>query len=102
MNRKYRFTNHAKKRFQERCSELVKDNNVTLSIAKEISKSKPKRAHLNNTLLMTNLYEKYGYDKPFEVLTSDDVVFICRDDSLVTLYPVKDSIFQHNRNKFRK
>jgi hypothetical protein len=92
---KHRFSGHAISRWAERFPELIKswDADAVSSLAKEFYKSEPYRAILNNTSFMANVYEKYGSDRgEFQFYTTDEVVFICRDKTMITLYE-RDSRF---------
>lgn len=101
MTTRYTFTNHARKRFRERLSHLVKDQNVCKSIAEQIQTARPDNSIKNNTRFMTKLHEEHGYN-PFEFLVNGDMVFVCRGEYLVTVYPKKDSKFHRPQSRFKK
>lgn len=100
---KYNFTNHLRERFQERFPYKIQDNNVNKAIAIEFyQKSSPNRSIFNNTALMAEMYRKYGYDRKMEFFTSPDVVFVCIDDTIVTVYDRMTSVFAQNLSRFQK
>lgn len=98
---KYTFTHHARHRFKERLPHLVKDGDVVKSIAEQIRAAKPDNSIKNNTRFMTRLHEEHGYN-PFEFLVNDDIVFVCRNEFLVTVYPKKDSKFHNPQSRFKR
>jgi hypothetical protein len=100
MRRQLRFTHHAKDRFQTRFPELVVDNDPTKSIAAIIYDADEKKALLNNTRLMSQMYENHGYDEPISFFVKDDVVFVVRRETVVTVYSRKDSIFGGKSSRF--
>lgn len=97
------FTNHAIKRFSERFKDLiVADKSVAYSIATDFYRnSKVDASIINNTALMVKLYETHGYD-PMEFRISNRIVYVIKGRSIVTLYDVKDSIFNQVSSRFRK
>lgn len=97
------FTNHSIKRFSERFKELlVTDRSVQYSMSIDFYKnSKVDASIINNTALMVKLYDAHGYD-PMEFRISNRVVYVIKGKSVVTVYDVKDSIFNQVNSRFRK
>lgn len=94
----YKFTRHAIERFEERFGHMIeKGASTTQALAGVFYNSEVDRSFLNNTKLMVSLGERYGYDKPFEIRVADDIVFICRQRSLITLYNRHNSVYGNKR-----
>lgn len=91
---RYSFTNHAVDRFKERFQHHIGDLPCKTAIAKVIYRAKESKQHINDTVFMLEQYEKYGYND-VKVLVYEDVVFICRGSTLVTVYCI------NNRHKAR-
>lgn len=49
---------------------------------------------------MSQMYQNHGYDEPISFLVKDDVVFVTRRDTVVTVYSRKDSIFGVKSSRF--
>lgn len=50
--------------------------NIDREISRRINLSEENRSYTNNSEFMSWYYEKYGYDKRFEFLVHDDIVFV--------------------------
>jgi hypothetical protein len=93
MPKKHYFTNHVLDRFKERFQHHIRDaGNVGNSLASLFYKSELNRSFINNTAFMLHVGEKHGYEN-FDVYTNDDMVFICREKRILTVYPIKNTIF---------
>mgnify|MGYP001581659049 CR=1 len=100
--KKYYFTNHAIDRFSERFKEKFKDRSIMVSqLAREFYDSKPNKSFLNNTRFLVHLGEQYGYNGDFEFRVGHGKVFVCRDSTLVTVYPQDTSRFGENSSRFK-
>ncbi len=87
MKEKIIFSRHACDRFVERFRTLIPPGvNVGKAIADRIYRAKENKSFINNHSLMFHLYEKHGYDVPLRVLEDDQVLFICRENVLVTVF----------------
>jgi hypothetical protein len=49
---------------------------VDIELAKRIGSATENRSYLNNTGFMAWYYDKYGFDKKFEFLVHDDILFV--------------------------
>ena len=100
--REYIFTHHLRERFVQRsdkkylhlqhCREsdcpvcrdmraeikgqLEYRRPVDIELAKRIGSATENRSYLNNTGFMAWYYDKYGFDKKFEFLVHDDILFV--------------------------
>lgn len=87
---KIRFSDHAKKRFRERFNETIEeyDNNLCLALCKTYYNSNINNSIKNDTMFMTYIYEKHGYD---EYLFSifDTIIFVVKNETLVTVLPTE-------------
>ena len=83
---RYHFTQHVKDQFKDRFPAKLVNGDVVMSLVYELNNAKPDNAIKNNTALMTKLHADHGYDS-INFLTTHDVVFVCRGDTLVTVYP---------------
>ena len=98
---KIRFSKHSIDRFKERFSEKIEDGNVCRSIARLFYHAKEDKRFLNNTKFTTYIYEKHGYDKPMSFHTNNDILFVCRDDTLVTVMFTSQSIFNDETSSYK-
>lgn len=98
---KIQFSKHAIARFRERCGKLIDDCAVKALAADFYKNSSINRTIRNNTRFMTYMYEKYGYEA-VEFRTSKDAVYVVRDNTLITVYSMKDSMFHQSVSRFRK
>lgn len=101
---KQRFTRHAKERWVERFPGKY-DGNVVGTMAKELYReSAPDNSFRNHTGFLTYLYDTYGYDGgDFEFYVSNDVVFVCRNGALITVYARSSSLFARGQSgRYRK
>lgn len=80
-------TNHALDRMVERGGKMtshlkkIKDLRDRRAAALEMAKTaKENRAFLNNTLFMTNILARYGFEKRFAVYILQGLVFIAVED----------------------
>lgn len=101
--RDYFFTSHLRERFVQRtqkkydhikycreencehCQNLIQEAKTEVyskrreldrELAKRIEAAEEDRSYINNTEFMSRYYERYGYEKRFEFLTHEDVVFV--------------------------
>ena len=100
--REYIFTHHLRERFVQRtnkkfshlqsCREedcpICRDMNseiksilkhrrpIDIELSRRIGEADENRSYLNNTGFMNWYYEKYGFDKKFEFLVHEDVLFV--------------------------
>jgi hypothetical protein len=102
--REYIFTHHLRERFVQRtqtkyehlwwpcqtencetCNNLLKDcmwevshnrRTIDTKLARRIEEAEENRSYINNTEFMSWYYEKYGFDKKFEFLAHEDLLFI--------------------------
>lgn len=131
--REYAFTHHLRERFIQRtqkkyehiqrchdkecpiCKELVEEcrkeigdnrKKIDTEIARRLDEATENRAYINSTEFMSRYYEKYGYDKPFEFLTHEDILFVVVTDNgrkvVVTCVPSKNHIAGSKRVKYVK
>lgn len=93
--------------------ELIKNSqrDIDSKIFQRLEQATDSRSFLNNSGFMAWYYEKYGYDKRFQFLVSDDVLFIAIIERgrkiIVTCISSKGhmagkSVLANLRNKFRK
>jgi len=118
--REYYFTHHLRERFLQRtnkkfhhlqtcrkencdeCDDLREQIRFTLStegkqvdteIARRLGLSEENRSYINNSGFMSWYYEKYGFDKRFQFLIHDEILFIVVIDKgkkvVVTCVPSK-------------
>lgn len=102
---KMNFTRHAVSRFKERMGKLVQEEggNALLAFSKQFYSATSDRSFKNNTRFTVALYEKYGYEGEFDFRVTDEVVFVCRGNSVLTCYPKRDSRFEDSRrSRFKK
>lgn len=105
--RDFIFTHHLRERFVQRshkkfnhlqncreegcghCQQLSKDirhelefnrEGVDAEIARRIGESDENRSYLNNTGFMQWYFEKYGFDKRFQFLLHEDLLFVVVED----------------------
>lgn len=100
--REYIFTHHLRERFiqrsdkkyvhlqhcrEEDCpicrdmqaeikSRLEVRRPIDIELARRIGEAEENRSYLNNSGFMTWYYEKYGFDKKFEFLVHEDMLFV--------------------------
>lgn len=98
---KYNFSKHSIDRFKERFPKLIENNNPIKTIANLLYSAQEDRRCINNTNFMTYIYETYGYDNPMTLYVNDNVLFLCREDTLVTVFPVSESILGDNSSSFK-
>lgn len=88
-----RFTNHVRKRFKERFGYKIPDGDVVKALNHEVQLSHISKMFMNNTRFMTMIYDKYGYEKKFDFRVTDDVVFVCDENVLITALIRNESVF---------
>lgn len=95
-----RFTKHAIERFAQRCSKkLDKAVGARASIIRCLKNCEENRSMLNDTAAMLDIYEKYGFDTRYTLMTDNSTVFVIVDDNsnpnydyaLVTVIHVVDT-----------
>lgn len=66
------------KSLTEECKKEVAKNRkeIDLEIARRVNESEENKSYINNTEFMSRYYEKYGFDKRFEFLTHEDIMFV--------------------------
>lgn len=93
-NKKFNHLDVCRKTFCNICDELTKkihhellynSDQVNEQIYSKLDLAEEDRSYVNNTTFMSWYYEKYGYDRRFELLVNDDVVFVvvCDKDKKV-------------------
>lgn len=136
IRRGYVFTHHLRERFLQRtnkkyshlqtckakeciiCDQLkdeikkeVEANRRTIDaeISRRLEASDENKAYLNNTGFMEWYYEKYGYDKRFEFLVHEEILFVVVLERsrkvIVTCVPSKTHFAgrcHHSKTKFSK
>lgn len=84
-NKKFNHLDGCQKRFCNTCDELLKKihheilynlDGVNAQIYDKLDLADEDRSYVNNTMFMNWYYEKYGYDRRFELLVHDDIVFV--------------------------
>lgn len=98
---RYKFTRHARSRFEERFGDKIVDGDLTKSLFIELRSAKPDNSIKNDTRFVLELHEAHGWAS-FEFLVTDEIVFVIRGEDLVTLYPRKYSRFHSQSKRFRK
>ncbi len=88
-NKKYNHVQDCREHDCIRCQELFEEikqrsrderREINQQIFDRLSLAEEDRSYLNNTTFMGWYYEKYGYDKTFEFLTHEDIVFVVVHD----------------------
>lgn len=66
------------KALKEECKNEILNNRreIDREIARRVDEADENRSYVNNTEFMGRYYEKYGYDKRFEFLTHEDILFV--------------------------
>jgi hypothetical protein len=66
------------KKLLEECKTEVSTNRRTIDreLARRVDEADENRSYINNTEFMSWYYEKYGFDKKFEFLTHEDMLFV--------------------------
>lgn len=134
--RDYIFTHHLRRRFlqrtdkkfthldqcrspdcetcQQQTDEILQDlaangRQINSEIANRLDQAEENRSYLNNTGFMSWYYDKYGYDKRFEFLIHEDILFVVVWDNgkkiVVTCVPSKTHLVGRThfaRKKFNK
>ena len=88
-------------------SEINKDRwKIDAEIYRRIEESTIDKSYTNNSEFMSKFYEKYGFDKRFEFLLHEDLLFVAVLDQgrhvIVTCLPSKTHIAGRTRIKFKK
>ena len=83
--KKYKHLNFCRKENCEQCKKFAQECRVEVSINRKsidtqikemVNAADEDRSHINNTRFMSWYYEKYGFDKRFEFLVNNEIVFI--------------------------
>lgn len=99
----YFFTTHAIDRYSERFKERFKSkSDLVKQLATEFYSAKVNKSYLNNTRFLVHLGDTYGYKGDFEFRVGNGKVFVCRDKSLVTVYPQDTSRFGTTNSRFKR
>ena len=117
-NKKFDHLNHCYKKFCATCDELIKKihNEIIYNVCSldekiyaRLDLSEEDRSHINNTNFMNWYYEKYGYERKFELLIHENIAFIVifdKDKKIVVTCIKSKTYFagkQHlKRPKFNK
>lgn len=88
--RKVHFSTHAIERYKERFKRIVRGREALPMLEKEWESSELDSSIINNTKYITYCYEKYGY-KPMQFYKNKRVVFLVRDNCVVTVFERKGS-----------
>lgn len=84
-NKKYSHLNHCRTYCCPVCDNLLRASRYELlnnkdsvkeEIARRLDLADEDRSYINNTGFMNWYYEKYGYDKRFEFLVHEDILFV--------------------------
>lgn len=84
-NKKFDHLDFCRKSFCEFCDNLVKkihyellynSDQVNEAIYTKLDNAEEDRSYINNTSFMNWYYEKYGYDRRFELIVNEDIVFV--------------------------
>jgi len=84
-HKKYSHLQHCHIKDCEACSDLLVEIRSKLvegrraldqELARRVDEAVESRSYLNNSGFMQWYYEKYGFDKRFEFLVSDDILFV--------------------------
>lgn len=78
------FTTHAVERFRERFPKEIKRNKISPDNDRKVKwlmkkfylDGKENKTHLNDTNMIIDMYEKYGYETKFQFIESGKVVFV--------------------------
>lgn len=100
--KKHRYSNHALQRFKERFGHHIIEMPLVAAFNKAFRQSHESKQHINDTCFMVEQYEKYGYEKEIKVRIYQDVVFICKDRTVITVYNVKGRNRAHQKHGKRK
>lgn len=103
MQPRFYFTTHAVARFKERFPKKLQGDVPAMKVLSTefYTKAVPNKTFLNNSRFMTHLYSRYGCKHEFDFRVSDDVVFVCREQRLVTVYSRRDSMFSKSVGRFQ-
>lgn len=94
--KKYRFTDHAVKRFCERFKNRIEDGMTFRSFSKLFYSSKENKSLHNNTRFMTHVYETHGYEVQPCFRVFENMLFICKNDVVITVINTDHSGFFSN------
>jgi hypothetical protein len=100
----YRMSEHAIHRIKERFKDQLIEDKPVKTICTFFRQSKEDGRYLNNTSFMLKIQERHGYDSGYKFFIFENIVFICRGQTVVTVYDNKYTIF-HNKNhtgRYRK
>ena len=79
------FTKHSQERFEERFPELLKKESSLIETMRDtLGKATHERGFMNDTRRLVWMLEKYG-DFNYDYYLADKVVFVCRDDRIITV-----------------
>lgn len=105
---KYRFTDHVVKRFKQRFGNRIENELTFQSLYKLFYNTKQCKSLYNNTRFMTHVYETHGYDQQPEFRVFDNMLFICKQKTVLTVINTDHSGFFSNQvigkqyKRFRK
>lgn len=101
-NKKYNHLQNCREEDCETCHSMMEEIRQDLAenrrtydakIANRLDTAEENKSYINNTGFMSWYYEKYGYDKRFEFLVSDELLFVVVYDDgkkiVVTCVPSK-------------
>ena len=113
--KKYIHLKHCSQVGCEQCSKLKSDcrkeidkdlQKIDAQLHWRIDESIHDKSYTNNSQFMSKFYEKYGFDKHFEFLLHEDLLFVAVIEAgrriIVTCLPSKTHIAGRTRQKFKK
>jgi len=95
--KKYRISDHAVKRFSERFKNRIEDGLTFKSFSKLFYNAKQCKSLYNNTRFMTHIYETHGYDEQPEFRVFENLLFICKHKTVLTVINTDHSGFFSNQ-----
>jgi hypothetical protein len=111
--RDFTLTNHAIERLRERDENFPKlvDNITSTSLKLKatydyVAQSTEEKSFLNNSIFMTKLGEKYGFDRRYYLFVRDDLVFVGvsgdQGNAIVTVLKKSEHYLYHVRETVKK
>ena len=117
-NKKFNHLDCCSKNFCQTCDNLLKKihheiiynpKKIDEEIYAKLDDAEEDRSYINNTNFMNWYYEKYGYDRRFELLVHEDIVFVVifdRDKKIVVTCVRSNTYFAgrkyNNKPRFNK
>ena len=109
----YALTNHAIERLHERCESFAKQiDSITIPALKRkvtyefLSEASEEKSFLNNSVFMTMLGEKYGFENQYTMFVRDNSVFVGvsnnRGRFIVTVLKRDEHYLNHIKHRTKK